>query len=56
MIVNVYRSSAAMGDDVLTHSEAVELPVSSTLAETAAYLRQRRSLAQIERGKATWLL
>ncbi|GAA1666484.1 hypothetical protein GCM10009830_10170 [Glycomyces endophyticus] len=56
MNVNVDRSSVAMGDDVYPHAETVDLPESSTIAEAVAYLRQRKFLAQIAGGRATWVL
>jgi hypothetical protein len=56
MIINVDRSSVAMGDDVDPHAERVDLPESSTIAEAVAYLRQRKFLAQIAGGRATWVL
>ncbi|RRS00410.1 hypothetical protein [Glycomyces terrestris] len=56
MNINVDRSSVAMGDDVYPHAETVDLPESSTIAEAVAYLRQRRFLAQIAGGRATWVL
>ncbi|MDA1360978.1 hypothetical protein O1R50_15210 [Glycomyces luteolus] len=56
MNVNVDRSSVAMGDDVYAHAETIDLPESSTIAEAVAYLRQRRFLAAIAGGRATWLL
>jgi hypothetical protein len=56
MIIHVDRSSVAMGDDVDPHAATVDLPESSTIAEAVAYLRQRRYLAQIAGGRATWVL
>jgi hypothetical protein len=56
MIINVDRSSVAMGDDVNPHAETIDLPESSTIAEAVAYLRQRHFLALIAGGRATWLL
>ncbi|MFG3341293.1 hypothetical protein [Glycomyces sp. NPDC048151] len=56
MIVAVDRSSVAMGDDVSPHAMTVELSESSTVAEAVAYLRQRKYLASIAGGKATWVL
>jgi hypothetical protein len=56
MNVNVDRSSVAMGDDAYPHAETIDLPESSTIAEAVAYLRQRRFLATIASGRATWLL
>lgn len=56
MIINVDRSSVAMGDDVQPHATTVDLPESSTIAETVAYLRQRKYLARVAGGRATWVL
>jgi hypothetical protein len=56
MIINVDRSSVAMGDDVSPHAETVDLPESTPIAETVAYLRIRKFLAYIAGGRATWLL
>ncbi|SDE11949.1 hypothetical protein [Glycomyces harbinensis] len=56
MIINVDRSSVAMGDDLDSHAETVDLPESSTIAEAVSYLRQRGYLAQISGGRATWVL
>ncbi|MCD0443961.1 hypothetical protein LO763_10030 [Glycomyces sp. A-F 0318] len=56
MIINVDRSSVAMGDDIRPHAETVDLPESSTIAEAVAYLRQRKYLAPIAGGRATWVL
>lgn len=56
MHVNVDRSSVAMGDDVYPHARTIDLPESSTIAEAVAYLRQRRFLATIAGGRATWIL
>ncbi|MFB9658608.1 hypothetical protein ACFQS3_20425 [Glycomyces mayteni] len=56
MNVNVDRSSVAMGDDVYPHTETVDLPEASTIAEAVAYFRQRRYLPLIIGGRATWLL
>jgi hypothetical protein len=56
MIIHVDRSSVAMGDDVDPHQEDVELPEATTIAEAVAFLRQRKYLAQIAGGHATWIL
>lgn len=56
MIVNVDRSSVAMGDDIYSHDEAVDLSESSTIAEAVASLRVRGYLPSIAGGRATWLL
>ncbi|MCC3765919.1 hypothetical protein K3N28_22935 [Glycomyces sp. TRM65418] len=56
MIINVDRSSVAMGDDVYPHAKTIDLPESSTIAEAVASLRQRRFLPHIAGGRATWVL
>jgi hypothetical protein len=56
MIVNVDRSSVAMGDDTYPHAQQMEMSEGSTIAEAVAYLRIHRFLAYIAGGRATWLL
>lgn len=56
MIVNVDRSSVAMGDDAYPHAQRVEMSEGSTIAEAVASLRIRKFLAHIAGGRATWLL
>jgi hypothetical protein len=56
MRIHVDRTSVAMGDDAYPHDETVEMPESSTIGEVVAYLRQRKYLAQIAGGRATWIL
>jgi hypothetical protein len=56
MDIKVDRSSVAMGDDVYPHARILELPESTSIAEAVAYLRQRRFLASIAGGRATWIL
>jgi hypothetical protein len=56
MIINVDRSSVEVGDDVSPHAMRVDLSESSTIAEAVAYLRQRKFLAPIAGGRATWVL
>jgi hypothetical protein len=56
MIINVDRSSVAMGDDVDPHGERIDMSESSTIAEAVAYLRQRKFLVHIAGGRATWVL
>ncbi|TDE23998.1 hypothetical protein [Actinomadura sp. 6K520] len=56
MMINVDRSSVAAGDDVLPHAETVDLPPETPLADVVAHLLERRFLALIAGGRATWIL
>jgi hypothetical protein len=55
-MINVDRDSVAMGDDILPHSESIDLPSETALADVIAHLREVGFLAVIAGGKATWIL
>ncbi|MEO3823579.1 hypothetical protein [Actinomadura sp. B10D3] len=56
MMIDVDRTSVAMGDDALPHAETIDLPGETPLAEVVAYLLERNFLATIASGQATWIL
>lgn len=56
MRIHVDRTSVAMGDDAYPHDETIDLPETGTVGEAVAYLRERKYLAQIAGGRATWIL
>ncbi|WP_021595125.1 hypothetical protein [Actinomadura welshii] len=56
MMIDVDRTSVAMGDDALPHAGTIDLPGETPLAEVVAYLLERNFLATIASGKATWIL
>jgi len=56
MMVRVDRDSVAMGDDIHPHDETIELPDGTPLADVVADLLERRFLASIAGGRATWIL
>lgn len=56
MIIEVDRQSVAMGDDMWSHAERIEVPDEATLAEVVDQLVARPFLAFIAGGRATWIL
>ena len=56
MMINVDRGSVAMGDDVLSHAQTIDLQPGTSLADCVAYLLERHFLASIAGGRATWIL
>ncbi len=56
MMIRVDRDSVAMGDDVRPHDETIDLPGETSLADVVAHLLERRFLASIASGRATWIL
>ncbi|GGT53505.1 hypothetical protein [Actinomadura citrea] len=56
MIVEVDRGSVAAGDDVLPHARRFDVPPETSLGDVVAGLLERRFLALIAGGRATWIL
>jgi hypothetical protein len=56
VIVEVDRGSVAAGDDVLPHAQRIEVPPATSLGDVVAGLLERRFLATIAGGRATWIL
>lgn len=56
MIIEVDRGSVAAGDDVLPHARRFDVPPETSLGDVVAGLLERRFLALIAGGRATWIL
>lgn len=56
MLINVDRSSVAMGDDLRSHAVTMDLPERTSLGEVVASLRMKGYLPKIQGGRATWVL
>jgi hypothetical protein len=56
LIIGVDRGSVAAGDDVLPHARSIDVPPETPLSDVVAGLLERRFLAMIAGGRATWIL